>query len=283
MTIATARLEFAPLPAAGQWSSFALALVVHALLLAALTWGVAWRRDVASDPVEVELWAALPQQAAPPEPTPEPVVEPVTPPAQPVVTPPTVDIALEREKQRREQERLELQAQEQARLAKLEREKAQKLALEQERAQEQARKDAEKKKELANKAKQEQAAAKALEKQRQENLARLAGLAGATGSSSSTGTAQQSAGPSAGYGARIVARIKPNIVFTEEISGNPRAEVEVRTAPDGTIVGRSIVKSSGNKTWDEAVLRAIDKTEKLPRDTDGRVQPALVIGFRPKD
>jgi colicin import membrane protein len=31
------------------------------------------------------------------------------------------------------------------------------------------------------------------------------------------------------------------------------------------------------------VLKAIDKTERLPRDTDGRVQPSLVIGFRPKD
>jgi colicin import membrane protein len=59
--------------------------------------------------------------------------------------------------------------------------------------------------------------------------------------------------------------------------------VEVRTAPDGTIVGRKVLKSSGSKAWDEAVLKAIDKTEVLPRDTDGRVPPALVITFRPRD
>ena len=35
--------------------------------------------------------------------------------------------------------------------------------------------------------------------------------------------------------------------------------------------------------WDEAVLRAITKTEMLPRDTDGRVPSPLVISFRPKD
>ena len=34
---------------------------------------------------------------------------------------------------------------------------------------------------------------------------------------------------------------------------------------------------------DEAVLRAIDKTEVLPRDTDGRVPPSLEISFRPRD
>ena len=31
--------------------------------------------------------------------------------------------------------------------------------------------------------------------------------------------------------------------------------------------------------WDETVLRAIDKTEILPRDTDGRVPSAIVIEY----
>jgi colicin import membrane protein len=31
------------------------------------------------------------------------------------------------------------------------------------------------------------------------------------------------------------------------------------------------------------VLRAIDRTDTLPRDTDGRVPPTLVISFRPRD
>jgi colicin import membrane protein len=59
--------------------------------------------------------------------------------------------------------------------------------------------------------------------------------------------------------------------------------VEVRASPDGTIVARKLIQSSGVKAWDEAVLRAIDKTEVLPRDTDGRVPSPLEISFRPKD
>ena len=85
------------------------------------------------------------------------------------------------------------------------------------------------------------------------------------------------------YGARIQALVKPKIVFTDSISGNPTATLEVRTAPDGTIISRKILKSSGMPSWDEAVLKAIDKTESLPRDVDGRVPTPLNIDFRPKD
>lgn len=142
---------------------------------------------------------------------------------------------------------------------------------------------------LADKAKQAQdkklelAQAQQLEAQRAKNLQRMAGLAGASGGATATGTALKSAGPSASYAGRIRAKIKPNIVFTDDIAGNPTAEVEVRTAPDGTIVSRKLLKSSGDKDWDAAVLKAIDKTEVLPRDTDGRVPPLLEISFRAKD
>jgi colicin import membrane protein len=118
---------------------------------------------------------------------------------------------------------------------------------------------------------------------RDDNLKRIAGLAGATGGDNASGSALRSAGPSDSYGGRIRARIKPNIVFTEELVGNTPAEVEVRCAPDGTIVGKKLVKSSGNTAWDNAVLKAIDKTEVLPRDVDGRVHSPLLISFRPKD
>ena len=68
---------------------------------------------------------------------------------------------------------------------------------------------------------------------------------------------------------------------TEIIVGNPVAEVEVRTAPDGTILSSKITKSSGVKSWDDAVLRAIEKTEVLPRDLDGRVPSPMIIALRP--
>ncbi len=269
---AAQRLEFAPVSPGGAAPSMGLALLVHGLLLLALTWGVQWRQNTTSAAVQAELWAALPVEAAPaPVPVPAPVPEPVPEPkkvAVPPAQPSAADIAVQREKARKEEQQRELALQAE-RKAKAEREKQ--------------RLEAQKKAEATKLRQQEQAAAKALEKQRQENLARMAGLAGASGNPNSTGTAKQSAGPSGNYAGRITARVKPNIVFMEDLAGNPAADVEVRCAPDGTIVGRRLIKSSGHKAWDEAVLKAIDKTERLPRDTDGSVYPVLVIGFRPKD
>ena len=57
----------------------------------------------------------------------------------------------------------------------------------------------------------------------------------------------------------------------------------VSIAADGTITGRRLVKSSGSKEWDDAVLRAIDRTGELPRDIDGRVPSPILIEFRPRD
>ena len=76
--------------------------------------------------------------------------------------------------------------------------------------------------------------------------------------------------------------MKPNIVYPDAISGNPRAVVEVRAAPDGTIVGKKLIQSSGNKAWDDAVLRALEKTETLPRDVDGRIPQPMTLVFSPR-
>jgi colicin import membrane protein len=119
--------------------------------------------------------------------------------------------------------------------------------------------------------------------QREDYLKKMMSQAAATGSTNSTGTAARNSGPSATYAGRIKARIKPNIVFSDSVSGNPTASVEVRVAPDGAIVSRRLVHSSGVRAWDDAVLRAIDKTETLPRDVDGSVPPRLQIEFKPND
>ena len=108
-------------------------------------------------------------------------------------------------------------------------------------------------------------------------------MAGGTGPATSTGTAAQSAAPSAAYAGRLVQLIRGNLVFTGSIPDNSAAEVEVTTAAGGTIISRRVVKASGHKDWDEAVLRAIDKTGTLPRDVDGRVPSRLVITFRPRE
>lgn len=280
---ASSRFETPPLqPRQGLLRSYGLALLVHGLLLAALTWGVSWRRSDTSLAVEAELWSAVPQQAAPkliePEPKPEPAPPPPAPPKVTDPGPSEAEIALQRERERAardkaEQERREKQRLERERQERLERERQER---EKKLAEEKRRKELEAKR-------QEQQEAELREKLRQENIKRMAGLANATGKPTDTGNAVRSSGPSSSYAGRIAARIKPNIVFLDELPTNPRAEVEVRMAPDGTIVGRKLLKSSGVPAWDEAVLKAIDKTETLPRDIDGSVHSPLSIGFRPKD
>lgn len=296
MQHAAERLEFAPPPPPGLWRGLSLAVLAHLLLLGALTWGVSWNRSPTLPAVEAELWSALPQQAAPklvevePEPEPAPAPPPPPPKAEPVVS--QADIALAREKERKAQEKRLKEEREQALREKERKEKEREKEREKEKQaqlkREHDKKLAEdkKKKEAEDKKKErqrEQEEARKLEKLRQDNLQRMAGLAGASGGPSATGSALKSSGPSATYAGRIVARVRPNIVFTEDFSGNPVAEVEVRTAPDGTIVSSRVLKSSGLKAWDDAVLKALAKTEVLPRDTDGRVPSALVIAFRPRD
>jgi colicin import membrane protein len=261
-TAALSHDAFAPQQPPGLRSGLALAILAHVLLVAALAWSVNWKT---SEPegVVAELWSALPQIAAPrptpPEPRP-PVAEvkppPLAPRPEPIVAPRAdAQIAIE-------------QAREKARREEADRDK-QRLADEQ----------AEKKK-LADKAKQDEATQAAI---REANLRRMMSQAGTSDDPTAAGTAARTSGPSATYAGRIKARIKPNIVLTGNVSGNPLATVEVRLAPDGTIVGRKLVKSSGSPTWDDTVLRAIDKTEVLPRDTDGRVPSSMSIDFRPQE
>lgn len=316
------RDQFSPPRPPARLRAISLAVLVHVVLIGALTWGVNWKNSADQPAVEAELWAAVPQQAAPRavEPPPPPPAPPeVRPPAPPPPSPPRAveppdtreaDIAIEREKKRLEQEKKareqqlerekrERERKEDERRDRLEQEKKERLQKEKEKEKEQREKqlaeqkkaEQDKQKKLAeDKRKADEAAkrkadaeAKQLAEQREANLRRLQGLAGATGGENATGTAQRSAGPSGSYGGKVAAKVKPNIVYPDAISGNPRAEVEVRLSPDGTIVGKRLVQSSGNKAWDDAVLRALDKTETLPRDVDGRVPPSLTIGFRPQD
>lgn len=290
------RLAFAPPKQPGLLRGFALAVLAHGLLVAALMHGLQWKRDAQDTAVEAELWSALPQQAAPrevppPPPPPEPVVK--APPDPPVVkAPPQPDpqvqrdaqIALERETEKRERELekrklVEQRAKLEAQKKKQREEELAKKKLEQQKLAAEARRMEEEKRRRQEE--QEARDAKRLAAIREENMKRMQGMAG-TGAPSSTGAAAQSSGASASWAGRVQARVRPNIVFTDAVGGNPKAEVEVRLAPDGTIVGKRLVKSSGVKAWDEAVLRALDKTEVLPRDVDGRVPSPVTIEFRPR-
>ena len=97
-------------------------------------------------------------------------------------------------------------------------------------------------------------------------------------------TASKSVGkPSDKYIANIQAAIRPNITFTDALAGNPAVEIHVRLASDGAIISSAIVNSSGIKSWDTAAMRALDKTERLPKDENGRVPPTMTITLRPRE
>jgi colicin import membrane protein len=299
MPALTDRIEFAPPQQPGAVRAFALAVFAHLLLLVALTLGIRWNKEPQTLSAEAELWSAVPQQAAPkPVEVPAPPPPPPPPPApRKVETPPppppapAPDIALQREKQRQELARRQ-QEELVRKMEALEKQKTleakRKLEEDKRRQQLEAKKEADERKRKEDeqklaKQKKQQADEKKLADLRNEQMRRIQGMAGATGSPEATGNAQRSSGPSDSYAGRIRARVKPNIVFTDDVAGNPTAEVEVRMAPDGTITSTRISKSSGVKSWDEAVLRALVKTEVLPRDVDGRVHTPLLLVFRPRD
>ena len=296
---AVSRDPFMPQAPKVRGRAIALAVAAHALLILGLAFSVNWGSEEPAS-VAAELWSATPQAAAPravePPPPPEvkkvePVVKPTPKPPEPVVAakPPTPaptpalpdpQIAIEKAKKEdakrvaAEQEAMKKQKREKAEREKeelaLKKEKADKLKAEQAKA------------ELAKNEKADKAEAAKQAAIRDANLKRMAGLAGATGGSTDTGTALRSSAPSANYAGRVMARIKPNILLTDPVDGNPRAVVEVKLAPDGTIIAKRLVQSSGTKVWDDAVLRAIERTEMLPLD-NGRAPPVFEIGFRPRD
>ena len=288
-----------PRDADGWRPGFGLAVAAHVLLALGLAFSVSWKlaaQDEAA--VEAELWSEIPRGApptvAPPPPQVEPQPEPVAPPPPKVVAEPEPvkkpDIVTERAPKKEDKPRKQPKETFDTTPPKpvkkpepVKDDKAEKLAKEKaakaEKA-EQAEKAEKAKAEKERQARETKAAAER-EALRKANLAKMMNELGGTGGAGVPSAT--SAGPSQAYAGRIKARIKPNIVFTEQVNGNPLAKVEVRCAPDGRIIARKLTSSSGVAAWDEAVLRAVDRTEVLPADERGKVPSVLLLEFRPND
>lgn len=286
----------------GRGRAIVLAALVHAALLIFLWIGVQWQNETPVT-IEAEVWSPQPREAAPlpeqvkepepvkaPEPEPKPVIKEVPKPKveEPPVAKP--DIALEREKKRKAE--LEKKRLEDERLAKekekkrLEDEKLAKLKLEETKRLEKEKVEKAKKEAAEKLRKQEEAETKMLAKMRDENMRRITG--GVTGTGGS-GDAPKSQGgrASAEYGAKIAAKIKSNTIYVvpENLAGNPPVEYAVELLPDGTLrSGPRKLKSSGIAGFDEAVLRAIEKSQPFPRDDKtGSVPSGVTISHKPKD
>jgi len=303
-------------PEPNRWPAIGLAVGVHALLLAFLWIGISWQNNTPIA-VEAEIWDVTTQTAAPPPtPAPEPEPEPETPPPQPapkaaLPPPPAVeepqpkqpDIALEREKKRKEELKRKQAQEERERELEQKRadeKKAKALAEKKERELEEKKAKAEaekkeaekKKKDEAEKKKKEDAEKKkkAAEEQKKLDAARdaeMRRITGAAGNPTSTGKAEKSTAPRSdpGYSAAITAKVKGNTSYAGSLDepGNPTATFRVEQLPTGEIISVKKIKSSGVPSFDDAVEKGINKSSPLPKKKDGTVERSLVIEFHMKD
>ncbi len=176
------------------------------------------------------------------------------------------------EEERRQQE----QAQEKTAKEKAKKEKVAKEKTEREKA--------EKEKVAKEKAAKEQAVKKAeADKRHAENLERLQAQAGTGG----IGEAAKSQGGRADsdYSRRVGAKIKSNTIFNVPpgLSENPAVEYVIDLLPDGSVRGIRKQRSSGMPGFDEAVARAIERSQPFPPDKNGQVPSSLILSHEPKD
>jgi len=78
------------------------------------------------------------------------------------------------------------------------------------------------------------------------------------------------------YQEKIKASVMSNV--SEQPNAGP-VSVQIKSRPDGKILAKKLIRSSGDPDWDNAILQAIDKTEKFPTDIDGRTPTTMVVKF----
>ena len=279
----------------------ALALGVHAVFVLLLVFGVSWQTQHPA-PVMVDLWEALPEAAPPevqpPEPQPEPEVAP--PPPEPVKVPEPVkaepapkavvkeapapkapDIALEKKKADAE------------RLKKL---KAMQAA-EEKALEEAARAEAEVMKKARDKQLADQKKRELLRQMEEEELKQRMADEAAANEVRQTKLAEARAAASKrqAEAARVVgqfrdmisAKVHGNTRLPDNLKGNPEVRCVVKLLPTGEVQSVRVTKSSGNTAYDEAVVRAIEKSSPLPLPDDREARAAFVpeLSFvhRPKE
>ena len=243
-----------------------LALVVHSVFFALLYFGFSWNRPIATPAaMSVELWASLPEQVvAPPvelkvekvmpPPVQEKIAEPeplesqiaapeIIMPEKKVITPKPVIIKPEKKKPVIPQTVEKVQPKPEIPKPVEPDLEARRIASEQ-AAREQATQEA------AQQAAREQAA----RVQAEQN--RLGELAAAKGRLVDE------------YKAKIMAKIRSKIVEPPDVAQDAHAEFLVTLLPGGAVLKAELKKSSGNAAYDNAVERAIFKSDPLPLPPD---------------
>ena len=269
----------------------ALALGVHLAFALLLVFGVSWQIQQPA-PVMVDVWDALPAiqapRAAPPSPSepaplpepepepapePEPVKAPAPKPVDEAPPPKAPDLALEKKKAEAERQK-ELQARQAAE------DKARAEAARAEDARKAREKQAaeQKKRELLRQMAEEDQ----MRAQEEAHLARQAQAQAAAASKRQAAVA----GIVAQHIAMISAKVRSNTRLPDNLTGNPEVRCLVKLLPTGEVKSVQVTRSSGNVAYDEAVVRAIEKSSPLPlpddRDARASFVPELSFVHRPK-
>ncbi|MFM0230801.1 cell envelope integrity protein TolA [Paraburkholderia sediminicola] len=128
--------------------------------------------------------------------------------------------------------------------------------------------------------------AKKLDAERRARLAQMQGSAGAPGSTgnglakSGTGSGSGGTATSPGYADKVRRVVRPNISWGGETEGLETV-ISVRCSPTGTLLDAQISRSSGNSAWDDAALRAVQRSNPMPQDIDGKTPTSFKITLRP--
>lgn len=243
----------------GKVRAALLTLLVHAVFLALLVFGLNWKNEV-PETMTVDLWTDLPQsqpvkpslpaekiipKSEPVKTKPQPQPQPAIKVAPPPVRKPEIALKEETEKplpqedvKKTEPVREETPKAESDKKVEQKREKendARQKAEAQQRAHQQA---------------QEMAAAKAEQARMMDEIAK--------------------------YKAMIQAKIRSRIIMPPDLPGNPVAEFRVTLLPGGDVLAVTLRKSSGYTVFDEAVERAVFLAKPLPLPPD----PGLFREFR---
>ena len=261
----------------------ALALGVHALFVLLLVFGVSWQTHHPAA-VMVDLWQTLPETSPPPARPrpPQPVKAPVPAKAAPIPKPvekeppqpKAPDIALEKKKA--EADRLK---------------KLQAMQTAEEKARAEAARAAHEK-QVAEQKKQallRQMEAEDLKQQvAAEAAANEARVARLTEARVAAGKRQAEVASVVGqYRDQISAKVRGNTRLPDNLKGNPQVRCLVKLLPTGEVVSVRVTQSSGNPAYDDAVVRAIEKSSPLPlpsdRDARAAFVPELSFVHRPKE
>lgn len=88
------------------------------------------------------------------------------------------------------------------------------------------------------------------------------------------------------YTGKIAAKIRSRIVLPPDVADDARAEFLVTVLPGGSVLPPRLLKSSGNAAYDNAVERAIIKSQPLPLPPDSAMYNRfreMKLGFMPKE